>query len=204
MKTLHQLSLLVLAAALAAGCKSTPSRFYTLHAAATATAEVTSPANYAVAVGPVTIPAEVDRPQFTVQVTPDQLAIDEFNRWAEPLNSSIARVVAADLAAQLGTPRVTSSSLPNFKPDYRVTIDIQKFASNPGKSVRIDALWVVSPANGGVSFSGHSIADEPVTDGSYDALAAAHSRALAKVSVDIAAAIRAAAASKSGNGTAAP
>jgi uncharacterized protein len=202
MKTLHQLSLLVLAAVLAAGCKSTPSRFYTLNAAATATGDGGSQANYAVAVGPVTIPAEVDRPQFTVQVTPDRVAIDEFNRWAEPLNSSIARVVAADLAAQLGTPRVTTVSLANLKPDYRVTIDIQKFASNPGKSVRIDALWVVSPANGGSSFSGHSIADEPVTDGSYDALAAAHSRALAKVSVDIAAAIRAAA--KPGNATSAP
>lgn len=201
MKSLRQLSFLVLATVLAAGCKSTPSRFYTLNAAATG--DGTSQANYAVAVGPVTVPAEVDRPQFTVQVTPDQVAVNEFNRWAEPLNSGIARVVAADLAALLGTPRVTGVLLANFKPDYRVTIDIQKFASDPGKMVRIDALWVVSPANGGASFSGHSIADEPVADGSYDALAAGHSRALAKVSVDIAAAIRAAA-SKPANGTVAP
>jgi uncharacterized protein len=201
MKHLHQLSILFVVAAMAAGCKSTPSRFYTL--TATATGDGSSQANYAVAVGPVTVPAEVDRPQFTVLSTPNQVAVDEFNRWAEPLNSAIARVVAADLATLLGTPRVTGVPLANFKPDYRVTIDIQKFSSNPGKMVRIDALWVVSAMNGGASLSGHAVAVEPVTDGSYDALAAAHSRALAKVSVDIAAAIREAAA-KPGNAAAAP
>lgn len=201
MKHLHQLSILIVAAVMAAGCKSTPSRFYTLNA--TAAGDGTSQANYAVAVGPVTVPAEVDRPQFTVQTTQNQVAVDEFNRWAEPLNSGIARVVAADLATLLGTPRVTGVLLANFKPDYRVTIDIQNFVSNPGKMVRVDALWVVSAANGGVTLSGHTVAGEPVTDGSYDALAAAHSRALAKVSVDIAAAIREAA-SKPGSRAVAP
>ena len=65
-------------------------------------------------VGPVSIPAEVDRPQFTVQVAPNRVAIDEFNRWAAPLNENIARVVAGDLAALLGTPRVAACPLANF------------------------------------------------------------------------------------------
>ena len=47
-----------------------------------------------------------------------------------------------------------------------------------------------SSAGGRNSQSGHTVASEPVSDDSYDALAAAHSRALAKVSSDIAAAIR--------------
>ena len=193
MKHLVHLPLIVLTAAMAAGCASAPSRFYTLNA--TATGEGASQANFAVVVRPVTIPAEVDRPQFTIQMTQNQVVVDEFNRWAEPLNSSIARVVAADLATLLGTPRVTSVPLAGFTPDYRVTIDIQKFVSEPGKMVRIDALWVVGKASGD-TLSGHTVAGESVTDGSYDALAAAHSRALAKVSADIAAVIRTAAAEK--------
>jgi uncharacterized protein len=179
---------LAFVAAIAAGCASAPSKFYTLNS--TAKSDGASAANYAVMVGPVSVPAEVDRPQFTVQVAPNSVAIDEFNRWAAPLSDNIARVIAADLATLLGTPRVAAVPLASFNPAYQVTIDIQKFVSNPGKMVRIDALWVVRKP-GGVSLSGHTVAGEPVSGAGFDALAAAHSRALAKVSGDIAAAIRA-------------
>jgi uncharacterized lipoprotein YmbA len=60
--------------------------------------------------------------------------------------------------------------------------------------VAIDAVWVVRPADGDPS-SGRTSAQELVPDATFDALAAAHSRALARVSEDIAAAIRTAAAS---------
>ena len=184
----HPFLMLAFVIALAAGCASAPSKFYTL--TATASGDGASAASYAVAVGSVTVPAEVDRPQFTVTVAPNRVAIDEFNRWAEPLSDNIARVVAADLAALLGTPRVTAATLANFNPDYRVTVDIQKFASRPGQSAQVDAVWVVRQSAGNLTLSGRTTVTVPVTDASYDALAAAHSRALAQVSADLAAAIR--------------
>jgi uncharacterized lipoprotein YmbA len=187
-KYFHQLIALAGLALFAAGCASAPSRFYTLNA--TAKGDASAAANYAVAVGPVTVPAEVDRPQFTIQVAPNRVAVDEFNRWAAPLNENIARVIAGDLAALLGTPRVATGSLASFNPDYRVSLDIQKFDSVPGKSAQIEAVWVVRKSAGGVALSGRTVAVEPVPDGSCEALAAAHSRALAKVSRDVAAAIR--------------
>ena len=180
--------------ALAAGCASAPSKFYTL--TATAAGDGASAASYAVVVGSVTVPAEVDRPQFTVTVAPNRVAIDEFNRWAEPLNDGIARAVAADLGTLLGTPRVTAATLANFTPDYRVTIDIQKFASLPGQSAQLDAVWVVHQMAGNVTLSGRTTAIEPVNGNSFDALAAAHSRALATLSRDLAAAIRSEAGTK--------
>jgi uncharacterized protein len=186
-KHFQQIIAIAFVVVFAAGCASAPSKFYTLNS--TAKGDGKSEAQYAVAVEPVTIPAEVDRPQFTVQIAPNRVAIDEFNRWAEPLNENIARVVAGDLSALLGTPRVAAVSLGNFDPAYRVTLDIQKFVSVPGKSVHLEALWMVRKSAGGVTLSGRTVADEPAT-GDYDALAAAHSRALAKVSADIAAAIR--------------
>ena len=188
-KYFNNLIIIAVVAVFAAGCTSAPSKFYTLNSAAVGDGK--SQADYAILVGPVSIPAEVDRPQFTTQVTRNTVTVDEFNRWAEPLNEGIGRVVAADLSTLLGTARVSSVPLANFDPAYLVTIDIQKFASNPGKLVRIDALWVVRKTVGSVSLSGHTVVSEPTTDSSFDALAAAHSRALAKVSSDIAAAIRA-------------
>ena len=185
-KHFHQLVAVAFLAAIAAGCTSAPSKFYTLNSTAKGAAATT---DYAVSVGPVTIPAEVDRPQFTVRVAPNRVTVDEFNRWAAPLNENIARVVAADLATLLGTPRTAAGSLANFDPGYRVTLDIQAFESVPGKFAQIDAVWVVRKSAGGVSLSGRTVAAEPAT-GDFDTLAAAHSRALARVSSDIAAAIR--------------
>jgi uncharacterized protein len=172
-----------------AGCSSAPSRFYTLNSMATSDGATNN--NLAVIVGPVSVPAEVDRPQFTVQVAPNRVAVDEFNRWAAPLSDNIARVVAGDLTVQLGTPRVAAIPAVNFAAAYRVTINIQRFETVPGKSVLVDAVWAVRPPSGGNAQSGRTVASEPVSDESYDALAAAHSSALVKVSSDIAAAIRA-------------
>jgi uncharacterized protein len=61
----------------------------------------------------------------------------------------------------------------------------------PRKSVLIEALWVVHKTAAGTAQSGHTIVTEPVSGNDFDALAAAHNRALAKVSRDMAAAIRA-------------
>ena len=184
-------------AALAAGCSSATSRFYTLNATATGDGSNTNAA-LAVIVGPVTIPAEVDRPQFTVRVATNQVAEDEFNRWAAPLADNIARAVAGDLSAQLGTPRVVALPAVDFASAYRVTINVQQFETVPGKSVLVDAVWSVRLPSGATAQSGRTVASEPVSEESYEALAAAHSRALARVSSDIAAAIRLVAEEKSG------
>jgi len=186
--------LTALAAALVAGCASAPSRFYTL--APTATADGAPAARYSVAVGPVSIPEAVDRPQLVVQVAPNRVALDEFNRWAAPLDDAIARAVAGNLVVLLGTPRVASAPLANFDPTYRVTIDVQRFESVPNDAVLVEAVWVVRRSAGGAARSGRTVAREPVQGDGFDALAAAHSRALETVSSDVAAAIRVEASAK--------
>ena len=179
------------ALALLAGCATAPSKFYAL--SSTATLDAAPPAPYAVLVAPVSIPASVDRPEFVVEVAPNRVELDEFNRWASPLNDGIARAVAGNLAVLLTSPDVAVAPLANFHPDFRVTINVQRFESVAGKSVLIDAVWAVHPSSGGgATRSGRTTAREAVSEESYDALAAAHSRALAQLSGDIAAAIRSA------------
>ena len=174
--------------ALLAGCASAPSRFYTLRP--TAPPGDGGASGVAVIVGPVSIPGAVDRPEFVVQLSQNRVAVDEFNRWAGGLADGIARTVAVDLAALLGSPRVATAPLANFEPDYRVTIDVQRFETTPGDSTLLDAVWVVRGSGGAKPRAGRTVARESVEGGDYDALAAAHSRALGKLSADIAAAIR--------------
>jgi len=181
---------LLAVALVAAGCaRSTPPRFYTL--ASTATAVGVPPARYGVMVGPVSVPGSVDRPEFVVQVTPNRVAVDELNRWAAPLGEGIARAIAGDLAVLLGTPEVATAPFANFAPDYRVTINVQRFDSVPGESVLVDAVWAVRSTAGGPARSGRTIAQEALRGEGSDAIAAAHSRALATLSAAIAAAIQA-------------
>jgi uncharacterized protein len=177
------------------GCSTAPSRFYSL--ASTSTADGTPPTTAAVMVGPVTIPAAVDQPEFVVQVAPNRVEVDEFNRWVSPLSDSIARAVAGDLVVLLGTPEVANSQLANFVPDYRVTIDVQRFESVQGQAAVVEAVWTVRKTAGGEVRSGRTVARETVQGQGFDALAAAHSQAIAKMSGDIAAAIRAEAEQKS-------
>ena len=187
--TVMRMALVLWIVFVATACGSTmPSKFYTLDS--TASPEGAPSATYSVAVGPVTIPSAVARPQFVVQVAPNRVAIDEFNRWAAPLDESIARVVAGDLAALLGAPRVARSPLANFEPDYRVSLDVQRFESDPGHGVLIEAVWIVRASASGKTRSGRTIARESVPDSGFETLASAHSRALAQVSRDIASAIR--------------
>jgi uncharacterized lipoprotein YmbA len=188
-RRITQLILIALVAAAAAGCSTTPARFYSL--ASTATADGTPATSAAVMVGPVTIPASVDQPEFVVQVAPNRVEVNEFNRWVAPLNDAIARAVAGDLVVLLGTPEVATAQLANFTPDYRVTIDIQRFESIQGDAALVEAVWTVRKTAGGETRSGRTVTREPVQGQGFDALAAAHSRAIAKLSADIAAAIRA-------------
>jgi uncharacterized lipoprotein YmbA len=173
----------------ASGCATTPARFYTLDS--TATPDGTAAAHLAVMVGPVSIPAADDQPEFVTQVASNRVDVDEFNRWAAPLSDSITRAVAGDLAVLLGTPDVATAPMANFNPAYTVTIDVQRFESTRGQGVLLEAVWAVHQTAGGATRAGRTLAQEPAQGHGFDALAAAHSRALARMSADIAAAIRA-------------
>jgi uncharacterized protein len=180
---------IVLLAAAVCGCSTAPSRFYTLDA--TAVSDGTAPVSYPIMVGPVSVPAAVDRPEFVVETAPNRVEVDEFNRWAAPINDAVAQVVAGDLVKLLGTPNVAAAPMANFDPAYRVTIDIQRFDSFPSQAALVEAVWTVHSTAGGETRSGRTVAREAVAGNGFDALAAAHSRALAKMSGDIAIAIRA-------------
>jgi uncharacterized lipoprotein YmbA len=176
--------------AAAAGCGSPQPHFYTLSSMGTASQGGT-PANVSVVVGPVSIRPVFDQPQIVVTTGPNQVTFDEFNRWATPLPDDISRVVAQDLVSVLGTPHVTlfKQSM-NAESDYRVAIDIQAFDSTLGEAASLNAAWIVRRARDGKSQAGRTSVREVPGDKGFDALAAAHSRAIARLSGDIGTAIR--------------
>lgn len=179
----------LMCAAVAAGCGSSPpTRFYTLAATAS---PVAAASTLSISVGPVSVPTIVDREEFVVSLGSNEVHLDELHRWAAPLSENLARTVADNLVSLLGTPRV--SLFPQkaaADAAYRVAIEVQRFESVPGKSVRLDATWTVRQMADGKSRTGRTDVTEASTTAGYDALAAAHSRAAERLSRDIAEAIR--------------
>jgi len=171
----------------AAGCASTPPpRYYTLSAELPQAAAVQGPSISVEA----TVPAALDRPQFVVVVNTNEVAVLEQHRWAEPLAGEIGRVVAENLSRATGNPRVAaypqSSSL---NADYRVSVDVQRFAGRLDAEAVVEALWRVRGPKGDVLHSGRARVQES-SGKTYDSLVAAYSHALAKVSGEIAAALK--------------
>ena len=195
-RSLTGMTLLCLALFLLAGCSRSPRViFYTLNAVATP--EAVSPALNSVAIGPVTIPEAPNQPLLVVRTSANEVDILETHRWAAPLKSEIPRIIAEDLTILLKATRVsTYPQNAGVDATYRILIDIQRFEMIAGKEVALDALWSVRRSGDGAPKTGRSVVSEPAGAAGYDALVAAQSRALATVSHDLAAALRAEAAAK--------
>jgi uncharacterized lipoprotein YmbA len=175
-------------AALVTACASPPVKYYTLSAVAPPAATASK---LSVVVGPVAVPSVVDRSQIVITTGANQVTVDDFSRWASPVQDNLARAVAENLVALLGTPRVTlyQSSL-GAEVEYRVQIEVRNFESAPGKYASLDAVWSVRRLKDGKTETGRTSVREPVDGDGYEALAAAHSRGIAKMSREIADTVR--------------
>ena len=181
----------LLAAVALAGCGSSPSaNFYTLGPDAVP-ARAEAQTSYSVAIGAVTVPPMLDRPQIVVRAGANQVTINDFERWAGSLKYEVARAIADNLTQLLGGAIIYAYPQGlNVAADYKVQVDVQRFDSAPGDAATVEVLWQVRPAKGEPK-NGRSAVREATGGASYDALVAAHSRALAAVSRDIANAIHA-------------
>jgi uncharacterized protein len=177
-------------AAVLAACSSPSSNLYTLRPTAAAVA-TEAPCNCSVVVGPVSIPAIDNGPQIVVNTGPNQVKLDEFNRWASPLQNNITRVVAENLVTLLGTPQITLfQEALNADSEYHVAIEVQSFESTLGEAATLNAVWMVRRPKDGKTQTGRTSVREPLTQSGYTALVAAHSRGLLQLSQDIATGVR--------------
>lgn len=124
--------LLGMTAFLLAACSGTAdSRYYLLSAAPPA-----APATgaKAVAVAAVHLPGVLDRPELVVRTGAETVEILEFDRWAEPLDQMVPRVLAQDL----------SSRLPAVAPDggeRHLHVVIDEFMSDKAGGARLAGKW---------------------------------------------------------------
>src|SRR5215475_10337458 len=94
------------------------------------------------AVGPVTVPPYLDRPQIVTRTSRAKLTLADFEQWAGPLTDTIARVLSEDLALLIPTERVVLYPWPRtIDPDYQVSVEVLQFDRGPGNQVVLAARW---------------------------------------------------------------
>lgn len=183
-----------------AGCGSaTRDHFYTLGGGAGEPAAPAGPTLY-FEMRPVTIPAEVRRPQLVVSGAEGRVELLEHHRWAGPLPDQITGALSLALTRQLGGVDVYRNPAPEGSLLYRIGANVQRFESREGQYALLDATWSVRRLDGSDVQTCRSVLREPVGTG-YEALVNGHRAALEKLAVAIAAGVRSQAA---GNGSACP
>ncbi len=177
-----------------AGCtgKSPKSDFYVLGATPASGPKAALTPDIAIAIGPVTIPAELDRKQIVTRDAGNRLIVAELNRWAGPLQDNIAAVVSANLAARLGTEKVAPHNRESLFPfTHHVVLNINRFDGHPKGEVLLDVTWSIKKS--GISaplLVQRSEIRKPVATPDYAGLVAAQSKALSEISTLIAEAIK--------------
>lgn len=176
----------------ACGGRTPPAKFYTLQPVEQSSTGKTLPLDVTLAVGPVAIPAALDRAEIVTRDAGNEVNFSEYHRWAGPLEEDIASVIAQNIATQLETERVTPFTRENifFQPTHRVVININRYDSQLAQEFLIDATWSIKDLKSRkLLLVRNSTIREPLASAEYEELVAAQSKVLAALSQEITSAL---------------
>ena len=147
----------------------------------------------AVGVGPVIMPRYLDRTQIVTRPGTDQVEISTFNRWAEPLEDGISRILAEEISVRVPTERVVTFPWRGVVArviQYQVVVAVVRFDGRPGGDVTLDTRWRILDREGDELLFRRSTVVEPAAGRGYEPIVAAMTRAIMALGQEIAAEIR--------------
>ncbi|MBK9388067.1 MAG: membrane integrity-associated transporter subunit PqiC [Planctomycetes bacterium] len=177
-------SLLLSFALLLFSCGTTePSRFYLVSSPASATQEPTASNGPLIALEIVDIPAHLERDPITTRTSSHELSIAEFDRWAEPLEDALRRVIAETFEA-----RGARVAFPGDERDavLRLKLELAALDGVLGGELELRARWSAHRSGETELQAGRIRRTESTGgDASYAAWAAATSRAFQGLAQDL-------------------
>jgi uncharacterized lipoprotein YmbA len=184
---------------LVAGCiggPTRPSTFYVLSAEeAPPVAGRTSPAPpLSIGLGPIDLPELLDRPQIVTRPDPNRIDLAEYDRWGGDLSGDLSRVLAQNLMDRLNTDAVLLHPWSSRRElDFEITIRFFRFDGVLDRAAELEGVWRLVDGREGCEHAGRRFhIQEPVPGSGYAGLVTAISRAVARLSDDMAVAVAAA------------
>ncbi len=140
-----------------------------------------------IGLGPVHLPEYINRPQIVTRNSKHSLNVSEFNRWIEPINDSISRLLVINLSNNLNSNRVYGVLKYDrqYPLDLRVAIDIGRFDGQLGKNVFLESRWSLFDKNDRPLLTRISLIKSPVNGEDYEALVSAMNKALQQLGKEI-------------------
>ncbi len=187
--------ILIVLIALGGCARSQTTNYYILHSLQTQGSQggdAGTDQGPAVGVGPVKVPDYLDRPQIVTRTTRDNIQIAEFDRWAEPLEKNLTRVLADNLSTLVPSEHVCVFPWRKCMPvQYQVTMEIIHLEKEPDDKIMLDASWSVLENDGEkLIATKRSKLVVPVESAGFEAIASAESRAVEELSGEIASVIK--------------
>jgi len=131
-----------------AGCATDtpPTRWHNLVAAVPGAPAAVPSGARTLAVGPVSVPDEVDRPQLVVRTARGAPVRLDGERWSEPVKAQLPRALALALAARLPATVVAAHDGVLVLPSARLIVEVQRFElqRDPDRAV-LRAVWTLRP-----------------------------------------------------------
>jgi len=184
-------AVLCLVLGLAACGSSPPTNFYRLTPAVAYAPGGQEPS---VGIGPIDIPEFLNRNALVYARGGNQLQLADTERWAEPLEYGVKRVVGLNLSQLLHTQNLRFFPWDlRQAPDYGVSINIMDLDASEGQAILVADWQVYRPGDGSAITRRISRFSQPLASGQPvpGALPAAYSALLYELSETIAEAIRA-------------
>lgn len=177
---------------LLAGCGSSPTHNYYLLQATSTASEAADP-GISLGIGPVTVPEYLNRNAMVYSGPGNRLHVSRLDRWAEPLQDSIPRVLGLNLAAELGTQDLRPHPWQRSQfPDLAVQLWLLQLDVRDGDAELVAEWRLHRPRDDEELERRISRLSTPLPGGNWqpDAAAAAYSELLQTLSGEIAAAAR--------------
>jgi len=133
-----------LLAAVAACSTTPPSRFFILSPVQESASSRNVPESMVLRLAPVHLPEYLNRPHIITRLGPNRLHLAELDKWAEPLDANVTRVLASNLRSRLKAEVVASPSYPADQGDVRVQVRVERFDWGPDTTATLIAKWTAS------------------------------------------------------------
>lgn len=98
-----------------------------------------------IGIGSIEFSEYLKRPEIVSFKGNNELNVDQFNRWAEPLEKNFERVLIENLSRLIPTNRIYIFPWQEEEPNsFQITIVVNEFGMRSDSSLVLDARWSVS------------------------------------------------------------